>query len=982
VGTLEYRIHPSVGVARMGDSATHFFVGPESAEEPFRPVLRPMDALSTQQPEEAGPGTFRDPEGRIARQAARFRVFGCYWADGAEGGPPSRVWEVRPDDADLVWTVEVANRKGGTSAANEPGARTLDTRETDDGEVTSLEAEGRLPLGAVALEPVGDQAGALLVIGSAGSARDTGESDHVPDWLERNPQLDPDDSALLGSGLDHLVNAGWEDDAGDGRVSVEVVPRDGGHHEGLEPTYRDAWVVIAPPDYAPDAPHLVSLHHVVVDRAERGLNLLRWGDKVDLGVHPPDPDLDVLPLLRAYLDLPWLTPFDPPVTAESAEDLEKAEPTVRRELVSLLRPPLRAGLGPEPIYVDLDDEVRSRLLEWRLLAAEDGEEGRVLPWSRFLVLPRLTHRWLTAWRDDPGGLIMRFAVGDLAPPIDLDRAQMGSMSGGPFRPGIEVGADALRLGRWEGAHGVLDGHVDVRFLGEPGDMTFDLAVPWQVAFQSDEERWWPTSRPVEVVPVGADEPRRWDRDLNGDGRVSVLEHWHALGLLRRGADGSLRETERAGASSGTDQEPLNDLAVTPFAARALAPALGTSELEAAARWTRDRFPVDGDVVPTPSGVGLDELETAIGHYIDLEEVAQHLAAAHGDEHADDRLEVLVEGIHQFQRRVFDRDHAATGCRRQAASSNPFDGHPGVMTLDSLGLVHRDAANLLSPGHRLLQPNATAQGRLDLLSGVPAAERIMEAAGYDPATWFDGLMNPSFLGRTVRWGSGIHVELVRQLRVAERQLLTLDAFEGMSPAELGEALGITEAHAGARPNNTGGSMHLYGLAIDIDYCLNPWIAGAFDAATANQKFIDAFRRASMVVRGEERELTPAVLHALGSGSTEEADRVLRRDHETFVEYLGGEEGADDLAALRRAPTNFPNERDPGNGFYSLHRELVLALRDGADMVWGAIDFGVNQSGDVMHFDVRNDGGVGSLVRAVSSQGRWNAWLAQHDDSGEE
>jgi hypothetical protein len=272
-------------------------------------------------------------------------------------------------------------------------------------------------------------------------------------------------------------------------------------------------------------------------------------------VHPPDPDLDVLPLLRAYLDLPWLTPFDPPVTAESAEDLEKAETTVRRELVSLLRPPLRAGLGPEPIYVDLDDEVRSRLVEWRLLAAEEGEEDRVLPWSRFLVFPRLTHRWLTAWRDDPGGLIMRFAVGDLAPPIDLDRAQMGSMSGGPFRPGIEVGADALRLGRWQGAHGVLDGHVDVRFLGEPGDMTFDLAVPWQVAFQSDEERWWPTSRPIEVVPVGGDEPRRWDQAPGGGERISVLEHWPALGFLRRQDDGSLRETERVGIEPPRDDEP-------------------------------------------------------------------------------------------------------------------------------------------------------------------------------------------------------------------------------------------------------------------------------------------------------------------------------------------------------------------------------------------------------------------------------------------
>ena len=51
------RIYPSIGVARLGDSLDQFFVGPEAPGCPPNPD-----------------GGFKDPEGRIKRQAARFRA--------------------------------------------------------------------------------------------------------------------------------------------------------------------------------------------------------------------------------------------------------------------------------------------------------------------------------------------------------------------------------------------------------------------------------------------------------------------------------------------------------------------------------------------------------------------------------------------------------------------------------------------------------------------------------------------------------------------------------------------------------------------------------------------------------------------------------------------------------------------------------------------------------------------------------------------
>src|SRR5581483_12519977 len=93
-----FRIHPAIGVARMGDSDKHF-IGPETPG-----VAANWDDSS---------GTFksfRDPDGRILRQGARFRVFQY---DEAEDGRLSNPREVLAgvDVADIEWRVHLANRK-------------------------------------------------------------------------------------------------------------------------------------------------------------------------------------------------------------------------------------------------------------------------------------------------------------------------------------------------------------------------------------------------------------------------------------------------------------------------------------------------------------------------------------------------------------------------------------------------------------------------------------------------------------------------------------------------------------------------------------------------------------------------------------------------------------------------------------------------------------------------------------------------------
>src|SRR5687767_3736696 len=80
-------IYPPIGVARVGNSEDEFFLAPEVPD----PLPEP-------------PGFYRDGEGALKRQAARFRIYGLNAAGVA-------VRELTADDAKIEWQVHIANKK-------------------------------------------------------------------------------------------------------------------------------------------------------------------------------------------------------------------------------------------------------------------------------------------------------------------------------------------------------------------------------------------------------------------------------------------------------------------------------------------------------------------------------------------------------------------------------------------------------------------------------------------------------------------------------------------------------------------------------------------------------------------------------------------------------------------------------------------------------------------------------------------------------
>ena len=128
----------------------------------------------------------------------------------------------------------------------------------------------------------------------------------------------------------------------------------------------------------------------------------------------------------------------------------------------------------------------------------------------------------------------------LITPEGLDRAGLESCVGGALYPGIE--ASWLLRDVYDFSEPF---RLDPAKL-QPGDVTKQMAVPWQADFtdcrQEGELAWWPAQHPDEVFPEGSDAQDHWTRGI-GNGRQAMVDKWHKLGfVVKKGA--KFVETER------------------------------------------------------------------------------------------------------------------------------------------------------------------------------------------------------------------------------------------------------------------------------------------------------------------------------------------------------------------------------------------------------------------------------------------------------
>jgi hypothetical protein len=513
------KIFPSIGVARLGNSQDAYFIGPETPGDPVVP-----------------PGGFRDGASRIKRQAARFRLFAFDEAD-------QLVSEVTTaDGATINWTVHLANTKaagemfagkatpppGPRNAtfadrgqlALDPGPAHVSGANADFADLTQSRVMGRAtdikvnqqfldrPVAFLLGTVTTDDRGRLLVLGGLGESKSPVGAD-----LSQGDFADHD---------------GWYDDVSDGPVSADVVLAD-----GSTPPVVGAWVLVAPPKYAPAFHSPVTLYDTLLQRA------------VDTGMVPspvadaafkPSMTHDILPILMRAANMRWVydngkTTFNP-ITGFH-HTFSQMPPAARATVFAKLSVPSATAGNPGTGGGNMP-----RM--WSDLYP-DGSNG---------TLTRIQYEMLRRWKDG------QFTADGPAPagpitPEGLTRAALEPCVGGAFFPGIEISWKVRQFPLIEPFR------FDASQM-KPGDATAQMSLPWQSDFLdcavepgngSVDLVWWPAQRPLAVLRNGGTQYVQWARSDQAETSPEMtpeqmVSAWMNLGFVLLQTNGRFEEVER------------------------------------------------------------------------------------------------------------------------------------------------------------------------------------------------------------------------------------------------------------------------------------------------------------------------------------------------------------------------------------------------------------------------------------------------------
>jgi hypothetical protein len=640
---MSYKIHPAIGVARVGDSKDDYYLGPEVAK-------------GLPQERTGGDVTrFRDKDGAIRRQAARFQIH--TFDPSNPTAPGKRVQPGQDGVVDIEWTVHVANKKaawyefqqqqgadgqygpnhalrnprtkddpGRKALIIDPGPRTVACRGSnqrplraefskDDpqgqGYPQTFPSPGLLPansdittLGSL----FADDQGYLYTLGGRGCSGTTAvwnlSTGLIENILDDNPtltdsqrkrlnelrpvadqcypsqaklreamvaELSKDTSnspadiqetadfmqeqAYMQPRLDTYANNNfWWDDVSDGPVTATVILEGNVRVEVPYP----AWMVVAPPAYAPQLLNMITLYDTLRDTfvTQRDLEpeLCKGGKFNDS--YRPNFQADILPILQRPADYQWVARINDQGIDAHGELPRPASST--HNFMKYVRDPQSVNDYP------------GRMPKM----AGDNPLTEDIP-RKFLTLTRTQYFFLSQFSQ--GLYDDKPSTSTATPGQLLDRGVLENCVGGPFCPGIEMtwtARDAnFFMEPFRFKHRKLTGSGlqwstnphDGQGL-EPGDATKYMALPWQADFnecsnqvvQNTSLWWWPSQRPYEVNYLDRDgewQQGYWTRpaDINFDRDEEMVAKWKGLGFILRRQDAPPSEQ---GPSTPDDPAPL------------------------------------------------------------------------------------------------------------------------------------------------------------------------------------------------------------------------------------------------------------------------------------------------------------------------------------------------------------------------------------------------------------------------------------------
>jgi hypothetical protein len=268
-------IHPSIGVARLGNSPEEYFLAPEVVDPPPQP-----------------PGFYRDGKGALKRQAVRFRIYGL----NARG---QVVAELTPSNAEITWNVHLANKK----AAWYQFQLALDIPEVNSAPHAYLRNVAVADRNDLVIDPGGREIKGANIHGGSSYAFDTGKFMGIPVYLGEI-RTDEQGRLLVFGGfgksasydgslaLTFANNEGWYDDISDGPVTATV------KFQGTALKVDPAWVVVAPPNYAPGQKSVRTMWDLMRDTAIKAGQLL--------APTRPSFNTDIRPIFERLARLQWV----------------------------------------------------------------------------------------------------------------------------------------------------------------------------------------------------------------------------------------------------------------------------------------------------------------------------------------------------------------------------------------------------------------------------------------------------------------------------------------------------------------------------------------------------------------------------------------------------------------------------------------------------------------------------------------------------
>lgn len=513
-------IYPAIGIARVGNSPDGYFLG---ATIPGQPATDTDD--------------FRDKEGRIKRQAAKFYVY----ALDKEGNV---LGELNADhDVEIDWRVDVANKKSAwynfdisLDIPTAAGKYDLDGNPTPNGLPVLSQARNQ--------EFVGEDRKQLMIEAraqriSGRNSNPDGTKYHLKGEIGQGKrrsevflgELRTDEQARLiflggkghsgsfnGKRLSTFANnQGWFDDTSDGPVDASVKLPDGRvlHAEG-------AWVVTAPPNFAVGVQAFSTGYELITDLASRmHPQLIKKKPAFYADIYPVLKHLNINQWVNAGVsrEFGWGSAYDfgDEALIAKLKDPSEANRPFRQTIFESFRNPDFKVMEPQawpPLYGD----------------AMTFNINSTNPRNWFAITT-LKYNYLRQWAKG------QFTIDDapqsktweeLSPTEQangLTEAALEETLGGPFHPGCEFtwpmrhasmykSDQPYRIKRRNNAKedygvaisqrialapgGPLDG-------SSPGDLTKWMAVPWQAdtssclsAYRAFAGEYLPTFWPARV----------------------------------------------------------------------------------------------------------------------------------------------------------------------------------------------------------------------------------------------------------------------------------------------------------------------------------------------------------------------------------------------------------------------------------------------------------------------------------------------------